>query len=124
MKLLCDENIGTRIPYALRLVELEAKSSSDAHLLGADDIHYLTAVSQGKFLGFSTNKEMLNVPEERDTIVNEKVGIVFVTRGDLKLADTLQLMLNKWNWLETIDMLVPRPFVYFLHPSGQTEKKL
>jgi hypothetical protein len=71
MKLLCDENIGTRIPYALRLVELEAKSSSEAHLLGADDIHYLTAVSKGNFLGFSTNKEMLNVQKERDNIVVE-----------------------------------------------------
>jgi hypothetical protein len=124
MKLLCDENIGTRVPYALNLVDLDAVSSHQAHLLGATDVEWLKVVAKKKYLAFSCNKDMLYIPEERDAIIAEKVGIIFLTSGQEQLANTLRLLLSKWKWFETIDMLVPRPFVYYLYPTGQSRKIL
>ena len=67
---------------------------------------------------------MLEVPDERDTIVRERVGIVFLTSGEENVPRTLRLLLGKMDWLETIDILVPRPFAYFLYPRGLTRKVL
>ena len=38
---------------------------------------------------------MLEVPEERETIIAEKVGVVFLTSGNEYLAKTLRLILTK-----------------------------
>jgi hypothetical protein len=56
---------------------------------------------------------MLRVPHERKAIEDAKVGIVFLTKGEERLADVLWLLLVKWNWLE-----VDRPFARFLSPTG------
>lgn len=69
-------------------------------------------------MAFSSNTDMLNVQEERETIIDEKVGIVFLTSGQERLADVLRLVLNKWAWLEAVDQQIQRPFVYTLTIKG------
>ena len=59
---------------------------------------------------------MLLVPQERETIVREKVGIVFLTTGEEVPADVLRLLLGKWRDLEILDSTEPRPFARFLSP--------
>ena len=126
MILLCDEDVGTKIPKALKLVGVKnVKSMADSGFgLGKDDVEWLRDVGKRGWLAFSCNKKMLDVPRERDTIIAEKVGIVFLTSGQEYLQQVLRLLLNKWKWLEHIDQTTPRPFAYFLYPYGRTRKVL
>ena len=62
---------------------------------------------------------MLEVPEEREVIIQEKVEMVFLTNGEERLPTVLWLLLVKWRWLERIDSTAPRPFAYFLSPTGR-----
>jgi len=124
--LLCDEDVGTKVPKALKLVDIKnVKSMADSDFgLGKDDVEWLRDVDKRGWLAFSCNKKMLDVPRERDTIIAEKVGIVFLTSGQEYLQQVLRLLLNKWKWLEHIDQTTPRPFAYFLYPYGRTRKVL
>jgi len=124
--LLCDEDVGTKVPKALKLVDIKnVKSMADSDFgLGKDDVEWLRDVGKRGWLAFSCNKKMLDVPRERDTIIAEKVGIVFLTSGQEYLQQVLRLLLNKWKWLEHIDQTTPRPFAYFLYPYGRTRKVL
>lgn len=124
MILFCDEDIGSRVPKALQLVGLNVIPSVQQGWLGKKDRVWLPEVGRNGWLAFSCNKRMLRVPEERDIIIREKVGIVFLTSGEERLPNTLRLLLNKWSWLEHIDQAVPRPFAFFLYPNGQVRKKL
>ncbi len=68
---------------------------------------------------FSCNKRMLRVPTERQTIIKEKVGIVFLTTGEERPARVLLTLLRKWDALELLDATEPRPFAKFLSPIGR-----
>ena len=124
MILVCDEDVGIGIPRALRLVGLNCASAKDMSLLGVPDVQWLTVAGQSGWLVFSCNKKMLDVPIERDAIIREKVGIVFLTSGQERLPNTLRLILTKWAWLELIDQTTPRPFAYYLYPSGRARQAL
>ena len=66
---------------------------------------------------------MLKVPDEHDTIVREKVGIIFLTNGEEHIDKVLRLLLVKWAWLKYLDENEQRPFAYFLYPTGQYKKQ-
>jgi hypothetical protein len=125
MILLCDEDVGTRVPRALKLVGLKVIPMDKCRFgLGADDVQWLTGVGESGWLAFSCNKKMLDIPVERDAIIRERVGIVFLTSGQEYLPQVLRLLLNKWEWLEHIDQTTPRPFAYYLYPYGRVKKVL
>jgi hypothetical protein len=123
--LVCDEDVGTRVPNALKLVGLNVLSFRETGLpLSTPDVQWLTEAGRRGWLVFSCNKRMLDVPVERDTIIRERVGIVFLTSGQERLPNTLRLILAKWEWLELIDQTVPRPFAHYLYPNGRTTRVL
>jgi len=122
--LFCDEDVGTRVPRALSLIGLPVVTMADREWRGKNDIEWLTAVGREGLLVFSCNKRILNVPLQRETLIAEKVGIVFLTSGQERLHQVLQLLLTKWEWLEEIDAAVERPFAYYLYPSGSTRRVL
>ena len=70
-------------------------------------------------LVLSCNKKMLLVPTERQAIVNDNVGIVFLTTGEERPARVLLTLLRRWDTLEEIDSATPRPFAKFLSPNGR-----
>lgn len=123
MILLCDEDIGTHVPKALRLVRYRTISLNQKGWLSWDDPDWLTRAGQNGWLVFSSNKKMLKIPIEKATIIKEKVGIVFLTSGEEYIDQVLRLLLNKWKWLEKIDSSETRPFVYFLSPRGRAVKQ-
>ncbi|OGO05356.1 MAG: hypothetical protein A2Y60_00315 [Chloroflexi bacterium RBG_13_54_9] len=119
MILFCDEDIGTKVPDALKLVGLRTMSMSQRGWLSRPDVEWLTLAGQRGWLVFSCNKKMLKIPEERRAIIQNKVGIVFLTNGEEHLPRVLWLLLVKWPWLEHIDKTQARPFVFFLTPYGR-----
>ena len=123
MILLCDEDVGTGVPNALRLVGFEALSLVGLGWGGRPDTEWLTRAGQNGWLVFSHNKKMLLVPSEKDTIIREHVGIVYLTTGEENPANVLKLLLNRWPALEALDATVQRPFVRFLRPDGHITER-
>lgn len=95
MKLLCDEDIGTGVPKALYAVGYEARSLFELGWRTYSDTRWLTLAGQGGWLVFSCNKRQLLVPDERGTIVREKVGVVYLTNGNEHPHRVLRYLLNK-----------------------------
>ena len=119
MKLLCDEDIGTGIPRALYGVDRDARSTIDLGWRTYGDTQWLTLAGQGSWLIFSKNKRMLLATDERDTIIREKLGIVYLTTGNEHPYTVLKILLTKWESLELLDQTVQRPFARFLSPNGR-----
>ena len=102
MILLCDEDIGTNVPKALRLVRYRTMSLVQKGWRSWEDTEWLTIAGEKGWLVFSANKKMLKVPEERETIINKKVGIVFLNNGEERIDQVLRMLLNKWSWFQKI----------------------
>lgn len=118
MRLLCDEDVGTGVPRALYSVGYDARALIDLGWRGFPDIRWLTLAAQNDWLVLSCNKKMLLVPEERDTINRERLGIVYLTHGEEHPPQVLGLLLKKWGDLELLDNTQQRPFAWFLSPRG------
>jgi hypothetical protein len=78
LKLYCDEDIGTRVPKALKLVGLRAEYAVSRGMISEPDVQWLQRIGQKRWLGISCNKNIMQVPEERDAIITYKVGIIFL----------------------------------------------
>jgi ribosomal protein L34 len=124
LKLYCDEDIGTRVPKALKLVGLRAESAVSRGMISEPDVQWLQRVGQKRWLGISCNKNVLQVPEERDAIITYKVGIIFFTSGNLTPKEKLLIILRKWDWMEQIDENETRPFAYHVNAKCQIRKVL
>ncbi len=118
MILLCDENVGVGIPTALTAVDLDARALVRVGWRGQQDREWLPRAGELQWLVFSYNKKQLLVPGERKAIIDNRVGIVYLTNGEEKPAKVLALLLKKWDDLELLDRTEPRPFARFLSPNG------
>lgn len=118
MILLTDEDIGTSVPSALTLVGYDARSLFLMDWHTRPDTWWLQKAGALGWLVFSANKRMLRVPTEREAIINAKVGIFYLTKGEEHLPDVLSLLLRKWSYLDLLDRTTERPFARFLSPQG------
>ncbi len=123
MILLCDENVGTGVPKALYLVGYDTHSLIELKWGGNPDTDWLARAGENEWLVYSCNKKILLVPDERDTIIKKKVGIIFLTNGEEHPAKVLRLLLTKWDTLELLWQTTERPFVRFLSPNGRLATK-
>lgn len=118
MVLLFDEDCGTGIPKALALVGYATHYFFELRWSGKKDTEWLPWVGQNEWLLFSYNKKQLKVPTEWNAIIENKVGVVYLTSGEEFAAKVLLLLLKKWETLELLWNTMERPFVRFLHPNG------
>ena len=123
MILLCDEDVGTGIPRALTLVGYDARSLYGQGWAGFPDVTWLEHAGQMECLILSCNKKMLLVTEERDAIIRNNLGIVFLTSGQELVAEVLRLLLTKWKVLETLYDTTSRPFARFLSLNGRLSSR-
>lgn len=129
MRLFFDEDMGRGIPDALRSIGLGEPPN---------EINYIRRVWRGRtrvldeewipwaaerdYLAFSCNKGILESDAQRELVKSTGLGIVFLTSGQERSVATLQLILRKWAWLETIDADETRPFAYLLSMSGRPRR--
>lgn len=59
------------------------------------------------------------VPSECNAILENNVGVVYLTNGEEYPAKVLLLLLKKWELLELLWNTTERPFARFLHPNGK-----
>ena len=123
MILLCDEDVGTSIPKALHLVDCETRYMRELGWAGRPDVEWLAEAGQNEWLVFSYNKKILKVPSEREAIIHNKVGIIFLTNGTEYTRTVLRLLLTKWDTFELLWTTVERPFARFLSPNGRLSNK-
>ena len=119
MILLCDEDIGTGVPNALHAVGYDAHSMVGMGWQGMPDVEWLALAGSAGMLVLSCNKKILTVPSERQAILANSVGIVFLTTGEERPARVLLTLLRKWDSLELLDSTESRPFARFLSPNGR-----
>ena len=118
MILLCDEDVGTGVPTALRAVGYKAHSFKNLRWMGRPDVWWLAHAGDSGWLVLSCNKKHLKVARERRTIIDHEVGIVYLTTGNENPALVLKLLLNRWPKLELLHNITQRPFAYFLSRRG------
>jgi len=121
--LVFDEDCGTGIPKALWLVGYDTHNFVELGWSGKKDVEWLPWVGQNGWLLFSYNKKQLEVPTEWNAIVENKVGVVYLTSGEEFASKVLLLLLKKWETLEALSDEIERPFVRFLHPNGHITNK-
>ena len=117
MKLFFDEDVGKGIPEALRLVgvrDVDFIGKGRRVGKGTRDEDWLPYAGRQGALVFSFNTGILVAEGQRELVISERVGIVFLTSGQELARDVLRLILNQWSWLETIDASTTRPFAYLL----------
>lgn len=119
MILLCDEDVGTGVPNALDAVGYDARSLRRMSWGGRADEFWLAKAGQLEFLVLSCDRRMLTVTAERDTIIRERVGIVFLTTGQEHPPTVLLRLLKKWSELELLWNSTPRPFARFLSANNR-----
>jgi hypothetical protein len=117
-----DEDVGKGIPLDLRAVGVRNVEyiGRDPRLgKGTPDEVRLPFVGQHGYLALSFNTGILYAEAQRSLLISERVGAVFLTTGRARPIDVLRLILNEWDWLETIDVSTPRPFAYLLTLEGR-----
>lgn len=126
MKLFLDEDMGTGIPKALKLVKMPCDSLVYPHAsppirFGTSDTQWLEWVGDNGYLAISADRHILETPGEFDILVAHDVGIVFLDSGGYRSWQVLKWMINRWAWLDAIDRTETRPFAYITDLSGSSK---
>lgn len=124
MILICDENLGTRVPDSLNLMGRSALSFVNLGWLGLDDVLWLPLAGEIEdSLVLSCGRQIVKKPRESAAIRSNNVGIVCLTDGEQPVADKVRLVLESWSLLEELHLNTPRPFARFLTPEGELLEK-
>ena len=119
MILLCDEDISPQVADTLQQRNYDARSFREMGWLSRLDTDWLPLAGQiADSMVLSCDRMMLT-GAERDAIIANNVGIVFLTDGQRPIISIVQLLMNNWAQLEQLHNNTPRPFVKFLTIEGQ-----
>lgn len=125
MILICDENVGPRVVEALRLRGYEALSFHDLGWLGeADAIWLPKAALITDSLVITRDRTILEKDEEMKALADNRVGVVFLTGGQLPTEIMVEVLATNWEQLEELHNNTPRPFVRFLTTTGNLRERL
>jgi hypothetical protein len=97
----------TFLTQALR-VEVDFVGSGGSFGYRAKDELLLPFAGKQRLLVLSRNIAILRSQTQRELVVSENVGIVFLPPG-LTTFELLQLVIKKWAWLNGVDATEPRP---------------
>ncbi|MDE2817277.1 MAG: hypothetical protein OXK81_11350 [Chloroflexota bacterium] len=128
MILFFDEDMGTTIPKFLSEADrdVEIKWLLDLYSNENDprrqDVGWLEEAGRNGWLVISCNKKILSVEFERQAILEHKVGIVFFASGQISRLTMMRTILNKWDWLKSVNSTLPRPFAQYIYARGGTRQ--
>jgi hypothetical protein len=122
-----DEDTGTGVPLALknvdvREVEYVSQKKKARIRKGTPDEDWIPWAGQNNYLVFSCNTGILEAEAQRELLIQERIGIVFLTSGQETKLQVLKLVLNKWQWLEQLWENEPRPFAFRISIRGYKKK--
>ena len=124
MILVCDENVGPLVVEKLQQRGCDALSFRDLGWLGESDVDWLPKVGQiSDSIVISRDISMLGKDDELQAIIDHKVGIVFLTGGQLTVEKMVQTLAENQAQLEELHHNTPRPFVRFLTTTGNLRRR-
>lgn len=89
---------------------------------GADDEEWIRYAGRNGLLVLSRNNRILYVQAQRELLVAERVGIVFLPHK-ATAAELVALTLGKLDWLRELDATQERPFAFAIYRNGQVAQK-
>ncbi|MCL4369638.1 MAG: hypothetical protein M1380_01845 [Chloroflexi bacterium] len=121
MKLFVDEDTGAGLGRALAAVGVQARYVAKGMPIvpGTKDERWIPWAGREGSIVLSRNLGILEAEAQRSLLIVCGVGIVFLPQP-LSSFNLLRLTVKKWEWLETVDATVPRPFAFRMAPSGRT----
>jgi hypothetical protein len=130
VNLFFDEDTGTGLPKALKLLRLPSvehvayPGPSGPVRKGASDPEWIEFVGSQGYLALSQNRAILESDVERQAVVDAKAGIVFLGTGQERSWLVMRLLLNQWTWLVETYENVERPFAFHLSPRRRPTRLL
>ena len=67
---------------------------------------------------------MLDDSDEKQAIIDNDLGVVFLTSGQQPVDDLIRLVTDSWGQLERLHYNTPRPFLRFLTMTGNLRERL
>lgn len=127
MKVFFDEDMGTRIPRAIKSLEAPCQdvvfpSNHGLIRLGTPDSVWLPWVGERGYLAISNNRGILENPSEFNLVVKHQVGIVFLDNGSYRLWDVMAWITRRREWFDAVDRTVDRPFAYVTGIVGSPKR--
>ena len=124
MRLFFDENIGYRVPQALRLVQVEGVEylvekfgSTGKPAQGVKDEQWIPEVGD-EYLVISRDVRLLRRARQRAMLVEHHVGLVCITSPYASPRDMLLFMLSRMSRLEQLNEQTKRPFAFRTSLNG------
>ena len=100
MILLCDENISPKVPEALRLSGHDARSFQIMGWLCRPDLRWLPDAGRIEdSLILTRDRSMLDDSDEKQAIIDNDLGVVFLTSGQQPVDDLIRLVTDSWGQL-------------------------
>lgn len=124
MKLFFDENIGYRVPEALRLVDVagvdyltDMFAIAGQPAQGVRDEDWIPAIGSSHLV-ISLDKRLLRRPSQRKLLMDHNVGIVCLTSAHAAPREMLAFVLRRFLRLEQLDANTRRPFAFRVSLQG------
>ncbi len=130
MNLFFDEDTGTGLPKAVKLLRLPSvehvayPGPAGPLPKGTSDPDWIEFAGSHGYLALSQNRKILESDAERQAVIDAQAGIVFVGTGQERSWLVMRLLLNQWLWLLETHELVERPFAFHLLPRRRPVRLL
>lgn len=123
MKLFFDENMGSGVPEALRLVGIREVNyvtnmfAGEHSAQGVADEEWIPRIGSD-WLVVSKDQQLLRRPAQLQLLAQHHLGIICITSATARSRDLLEFMLRRMAQLEEIDSQTPRPFAFRVSLRG------
>lgn len=125
MRIFVDEDTGPGLARALidaGIKDVDYVAPGRRITKGADDEEWIRDAGQNRLLVLSRNNRILFVQAQRELLIAERVGIVFLPHK-ATAAELVRLTLDKLEWLRELDATQARPFAFAIYRNSQVAQK-
>jgi hypothetical protein len=125
VKIFIDEDTGVGVAqalYALKVATVDWVGNGRTIRKGTPDEQWIPYVGRGQFLLLSCNVGILESEMQRNLLIQERVGAVFITSGEITRLQLMQFIMRRWDWLVTLHETHPRPFAYLTPINGRPRR--
>ena len=124
MKIFVDEDTGKGVAQAmsaLGMAYVDYVGTGRRIKKATIDEDWIPYVGRRGFLLLSCNTGILESDAQRELLIRENVGAIFFS-GQATKIELMRLILNRWEWIRTLDETEPRPFAYILPLRGKARR--
>jgi hypothetical protein len=87
-----------------------------------DDLTWMRFAAENSYMAISADTAILDSASERQTLIEARLGVVFLTSGTEYAADVMAWILRRRAWLKTLYDSEPRPFAWRTSLKGRARR--